>query len=169
MSAYVKEFLSLKCSGDVLNVVNPLGSKAQKEITESMAIIKKMKGIFLEQPMKLNLYDLCAGNALTSVLSVFLLPVLKAYAYDVKGRNRNWENASRFKYTLSNIYKLDPSTIGPDSVIISVHPCSKLAVRVCEIFNESSAKHLFLMPCCVGSYKTSFGMPLQKKLGKYLL
>jgi len=38
--SYLQKFLALRCSGDVLNVVNPLGNKAEKEISESMACLR---------------------------------------------------------------------------------------------------------------------------------
>src|SRR3989304_618388 len=46
---YINQFLNLKCSGDILNVVAPIPSK---EITESMGIIRLIKGLTIKEPMK---------------------------------------------------------------------------------------------------------------------
>ena len=128
-SQYVDEFMKLKCSSDVLSVVNPLGNKASKEITESMGIIKKLRKIVIKDPMKYTLYDLCAGNALTSVIASFLLPVKESIAIDVKWRKRRWHLAKRFTYLEYDIYDLASSFIEENSIIIAVHPCGNLARR----------------------------------------
>jgi hypothetical protein len=165
---YVSEFLSLKCSGDVLNVVSPMGSKASKEITESMGAIKKIRSHAIAEPMKYTLYDLCAGNALTSVLSVFLLPIKKAIAIDKRPRERNWNGAERFEYRFDDIYQLDPKLIEEDSIIISVHPCQKLARKVIEIYMNSQAEHLVLIPCCNGHLRL-VPQIIKEKIGAYLI
>jgi hypothetical protein len=145
---YVSEFLSLKCAGDVLNVVAPLGTKASKEITESMAVIKVLRGITLKRPMELKLLDLCAGNALTSVLAVHLLPVKEAFAMDKRMRKRRWHAVKRFVYIQSDLVDF-PSFIEP-SVVIAVHPC-KTAVGVVDYFRKSrGAEYLVMIPCCRG-------------------
>lgn len=177
---YVDEFLSLKCSGDVLNIVNPLGTKAQKEITESMAIIKWLKRIAIKEPMKYTLYDLCAGNALTSILAVHLLPIKQAYAVDKRIRKRNWGLAKRFEYLNMDIGKADilSNLFLPcdNNIVISVHPCSKLAERVIGIYLQSQTEHLILMPCCNGSvyhhkedkkFNEEIPIGIKKKLSKY--
>jgi hypothetical protein len=102
INEYVDKFLSLKCSGDVLNSVSKSG-KSEKEITESMAIIKHLKKIVLLEPMKYTVVDLCAGNALTSVLSAFMFPVKEAIAVDKNRRKGHYENVKRFVYYERNI------------------------------------------------------------------
>ena len=166
MNHYIDEFLSLRCAGDVLNVVNPLGNKSQKEITESMAVIKRIKHIVLkDEPMTYSVVDLCAGNALTSVLAAFLFPIKQAIAVDKKPRNRKWNTADRFDYRLRDILN-DPITgIDKNTIIISIHPCGKLAEKVCEIYNKSEASHLILMPCCKGQFKSN--QWLKERLGNY--
>ena len=188
MNKYLNEFLSLKCSGDVLNTVNPLGKKSAKEITESMGIIKSIKSFFLEHPMEVTLIDLCAGNALTSVLAVHLLPVKYAIAVDKKERYRRWDSAKRFQYIFEDIYSLDlldklnllqKSDYCTDIyqfrwlkepvVIISSHPCSNLAVRIIELYNSiRGQKALVLIPCCRGGIiKSKIPQYLVDKLGNY--
>jgi len=161
---YIAMFLRLRCAGDVLNVVSPI-QNITKEITESMAVIKYIKRITIKQPMKYTIYDLCAGNALTSVLSVFMLPVKNAVSIDKKDRKRKWHLADRFKYLVKSIYDIKIREIEKDSIIISVHPCTSLAKEVIRIYNESSAKYLIIVPCCVGKIK---GLPefITNKLGK---
>ena len=149
---YVSEFLSLRCAGDVLNIVAPLGSRANKEITESMAIVKRLRPILLKQPVSLRLVELCAGNALTSVLVCHLLPVLSAKAYDVKKRRRHWFRCDRFTYYQEDINGPKfGERLGNADIVIAVHPCRELAVEVCRLFVASRARYLLLMPCCKGS------------------
>lgn len=69
--SYVSEFLSFKCAGDVLNIVNPV-KRAEKEISESMAIINKLRPLVLADPMKYTLIDMCAGNALANLFNLNL-------------------------------------------------------------------------------------------------
>jgi hypothetical protein len=164
---YLSEFLSLRCAGDVLNVVSPLGTKAHKEITESMAIIKKLKPITLEKPMEYNVIDLCAGNALTSVLAAHLLPVKRALAIDSKIRKREWSKVQRFCYQAISIYDIKPDTVPENTIVISVHPCKGLANRVIDLYNQSAAQHLILMPCCNGAVKNKYSY-LCQTLGKYI-
>lgn len=146
---YVNQFLKLKCSGDVLNIVSPMGNP-EKEITESMAIIKRIKSILIGSPLEYTVYDLCAGNALTSVLSAFLLPVKEVIAIDKRERYRPFEKVKKFSYQFQNIYEVE--VYGPMSILISVHPCQELAKEVIRQFFVSQSQYLFLMPCCVGKF-----------------
>lgn len=164
MNPYLQEFLSLKCCGDVLNVVNLLGHKSAKEITESMSVIKKLKHITLKHPMQYSVVDLCAGNALTSVLSVFMLPVRNAVAIDKKDRDRPWHLVKRFEYHQKDIYK-DKIELDENSIIIAVHACGNLSEQICNLYLESEARHLIMMPCCEGHFKRN--QFLVEKLGKY--
>ncbi len=150
MSWYVDRFLNLKCSGDILNIVNPL-TKPMKEISESMGIIKLIKPIVLEDPMKYILYDLCAGNALTSIIASFLLPVARSIAVDVKMRKRPFEKVERFEYWERDINMWKLFVYDYHTIIISVHPCGKLAERIIDIFLNDKAEYLFLMPCCINN------------------
>ena len=165
---YTSEFLSLKCAGDVLNCCSPLGAKSQKEITESMGMIKRIRSIFLSEPMKYNLVDLCAGNALTSVLAVHLLPVSVAKAVDIKPRRRKWNKAKRFSYDELDIYGGTIfDYVDSDTIIICVHGCKDLARRVIEIYKKSNAKALFMMPCCNGKLTRKYPQSIIQTLGKY--
>lgn len=163
---YINEFLNLKCSGDVLNVVSPLGPKANKEITESMGIIKHIRSLTLKHPMGFTLYDFCAGNALTSVLSSYLLPIKNSIAIDIKVRKRNWKHAKRFEYQFQDIHNFNTNNIEENSIIISVHPCTQLAYDVINLFKKSKASYLFLMPCCSGRLDGRNTL-ITNKLGKY--
>jgi len=166
--SYLDEFLSLKCSGDVLNIVSPI-QNAQKEITESMAVLKKVRKISLKNPMNYILYDFCAGNALTSVLAAHLLPIKQVIAIDNRERSRDWYKAKRFTYEFSDIYDYPVNRINKDSIIVSIHPCSNLAERVIEIYNNSMAEFLILMPCCNGSIRIGTPDLIREKIGKYLI
>ncbi|MHC4604629.1 MAG: methyltransferase, partial [Planctomycetota bacterium] len=164
---YVSEFLSLKCAGDVLNATAPLGPRAEKEITEAMAVVSRLRGMALAEPMKYELYDLCAGNALCSVLAVHLLPIKFAHAVDKKPRNRRWDLVQRFEYLSCDIY--DSLSLKSPAIIISCHPCRDLAKRVIQIYHEQeSAAHLVLIPCCKGKIDTPLPTGiLKKRLSKY--
>lgn len=154
MNRYVDEFLNMCCSGDVLNAVSRM-SFAQKEISESMGIIKKLKPIVLKDPMKYNVVDLCAGNALTSVLAVHMLPITKAVAIDKKKRKGNYKAVKRFEYIEADITTMgiyaSKEIYTMDTIIISVHPC-KTANIIIDIFNETPTAALIMMPCCNSTY-----------------
>lgn len=167
--SYVSEFISLKCSGDVLNVVSPLGSKASKEITESMAVLKKLRGITLHNPMHHTLYDICAGNALTAVTAVHLFPVKEAIAIDKRPRKRKWHLAKRFSYINENVYDIKPDFFEEDAIIIAIHACTDLANRIIDLYLDSKASHLILMPCCEGVKTMYFPEIFKERLGTYLL
>lgn len=167
MTKYLGKFLSLDCCGDILNIVTPL-SHAPKEITESMAIIERLRGEVLPNPMKYQILDLCAGNALTSLTSVFLLPVKQAVAVDKKKRNRDYHKANRFRYVELDIFTDETfNFIDENTIIISIHPCRGMAARVVEIYNNSPARSLYLMPCCIGKYRIPAKQFLCENLGKY--
>jgi len=182
---YVDEFLSMKCCGDVLNVCNPIGKNARKEITESMALIKRVKTLALSHRRKYNVLDLCAGNALTSVLAVHLLPVEYAVAIDKRPRERQWDKVERFIYRNEDIFDLEFSFyikgtkpacpesgfllnkyINRDTIIVSSHPCGELARRIIEIYKNSPAKALFMLPCCYGKLHRNYPQELFTKMSK---
>ena len=167
LSDYLLRFLNLKCSGDILNVVNPINSPG-KEISESWSILRKIKPLILSNKMQYNVLDLCAGNALTSIMSVFILPVKNALAIDIKVRKRHYELAQRFDYQEQNIHNEEVyNFIDRNTIIVSSHPC-KHALRVVEIFNNSLAKALCMIPCCNGNFDSLTGIGfLRDKLNKY--
>ncbi len=104
MNKYLEQFLSLNCSGDVLNACLPINNPS-KEITEAMAMIRQIKPIVLANKMRFALIDLCAGNALTSIIAVHLLPIKGALAIDLKPVQRpHRENVKRFVYLKGDIY-----------------------------------------------------------------
>lgn len=130
-----------------------------------MAIIERLRDDCLNNPMKYNIVDLCAGNALTSLIAVHLLPVESATAID---RMERKYLARRFKYIGSDIFQESIyQYINENTIIISVHPCRNLAQRVVEIYNNSKARKLLLMPCCIGKYKLPAHNFLMDKLGAY--
>jgi hypothetical protein len=167
MMKYFDTFMSLRSSGDILNVVNPLGSRASKEITESMAMFSRLRKIALKAPMEYSLIDLCAGNALTSVLAAHVLPLKESIAVDKKLRKRGWESVRRFRYLNQDIFDDSIYELITDrTVICSVHPCSRLASRIVEIYLKSPAPYLVMMPCCEGQIKIN-GSFLRERLGRY--
>lgn len=145
---YNDMFLKLRCSTDVLNAVYPL-NRPRKEISESMAIIQKIKGLTIRNPGLL-LLDLCAGNALTSILAAHLLPIHEAEAFDIRENKRDFSAVKKFSYTKEDIVEFPWDSLR-HTIIISSHPC-KLATKIIDIFNKSDAKALCIIPCCRGEW-----------------
>ena len=166
MNKYMERFLSLRCCGDVLNSVSKM-SRPEKEVSESMAIIKHLKNIVLAKPNKYAVIDLCAGNALTSVLAVHLLPIKYAIAIDKHKRKGEYNRVSRFDYLEGDIDLNYYNINRKDSVWISVHPC-QTAEKIVKLFNKSKAHALIMMPCCHGLSDDVFGKSwLRRKLSEY--
>jgi len=168
---YVSEFLQLKCAGDVLQCVGPM-KKADKEISESMAVIHRLRAITLAEPMRYGLVDLCCGNALASVTAVHLLPVKWAIAVDKRPRKMG-RVPDRFERVKADIVKHPEDVlvaIGFDRarepfIVVSIHPCQGLADAVIEIYNDlGGARHLIMMPCCVGPHVP---LPAFMGVGRY--
>jgi len=175
---YINEFFDLTCYPDILDILNPISGR-KKEITEAMAVIKYIRRLALKSPdKKFLVYDFCAGNALTSTIATFLYPNVESYAIDLAIRDREWDRIQGFNYVQSDIYKDNwkymisqmrvtyPLT---EVIVVGVHPCRGLANRIIEIYNESNADHLILMPCCTGdNYKYSLPTVIKEKVGDYL-
>jgi len=163
---YVSEFLQLKCAGDVLQCVGPM-KKADKEISESMAVIHRLRAITLAEPMRYGLVDLCCGNALASVTAVHLLPVKWAVAIDKRPRKmgRVPDRFQRIEENIMSGLSLPPYAWDSPFVIVSIHPCQGLAERVVELYNRhEAARHLIMMPCCVGPHVP---LPAFMGVGRY--
>ena len=162
LKSHLSRFLNLRCSGDILNVVNPINNP-EKEISESWSILRKIKPLTLSDKMQYNILDLCAGNALTSIISIFVLPVKSALAMDIKVRKRHYELAQRFDYQEQDIHECEVyNFIDRNTIIVSSHPC-KHALRIIEIFNNSLAKALCLIPCCNGEFDDLPGIGFLKE------
>lgn len=166
MNKYFEQFNSLRSSKDIVDAVGSI-SGFKKEVTESMAIITQLKRIVLKYPNEYNVLDLCAGHSLTSLISSFLLPIKYNLAIDVRSNEKlNYKGVNRFHYLSMSIF--DPyifELIDSKTIIISVHPCGKLAKRVIEIYNDSQASNLIIMPCCSGEFHMDEF--IVKKLGNY--
>jgi len=165
---YLDEFLSMKCCGDILNVLNPIQG-LKKEISESMAVIKRLRKALIKNPDKYILYDLCAGNALTSVIATHLFQTKHTYAIDVLTRERRWDKIRGFTYINDNIHNDTMcDRIENNSIIIAVHPCDNLATRVVDIYNQSKAEMLLIMPCCNGPMNINLPPVIKEKIGSYI-
>jgi hypothetical protein len=145
----------------------PLGNKAMKEVTESMAVIKRLKKYVLPEPGKYRLYDLCAGNALTGVIAAHLLPFAETIAIDYRKRERDWGRVRRFSYRNEDILEMDPDSIPENSILIGVHPCGELSSKIIDLYQESKADHLVIMPCCNGEID-KLNRFLVEQMGPYL-
>ena len=168
---YVNKFLNLKCAGDIIGIAGPM-KKYEKEITEAMSIREALRKFTIKEPMQYTLVDLCSGNALVPLLAAFTLPVKKAIAVDIRERNRPWHMANRFEYITCNIREDEIlKTIhkqGP-VVITACHACKSLATQIIDIFGAlDNAKHLIMMPCCIGQTKGYCPPIVKEKLGRYL-
>lgn len=162
----VNDFLSLKCAGDILNVCSPINNP-EKEITEAMAVVKRIRPIVLSEPNKYSVVDMAAGNGLVGVITAFLLPVREVVAVDILPRVRKWETVRKFSYRLSRVQDFTPPT-GP-WILAACHPCGDVAARVIDkYFMSSQCRHLILMPCCCGTPPNKIPAAITGKLGKYL-
>ncbi len=174
MSKYISEFLSLNCVPDILGVVNPI-NKIEKEISEAMAIRNVIRQITLKEPQKYAVLDLCAGNALGSVLTAFTLPVIETIAVDKLKRDRDWHKIRAFTYLEEeDIYEefwtaKKEKLITPYPIIlISIHCCKDLANQIIKIYHANdNIKHLIIMPCCEGPLTSDFIPEPIRKAGKY--
>jgi len=168
---YVDYFLKLKCAPDILGIVSPISAGPAKEISEAVTIIKRLREETVKDPMKYNVLELCAGNPIPSILSVFCQPVEYAVAFDKREIKRDWEKAKRFKYIQGDIYQNTVyDHINENTIIIASHPCSELSKRIVEIYLSSDARSLYFIPCCIGQYlPAEFPQKefLKNELGRY--
>ena len=165
-------FLELKCAGDVLNSVHPF-LNPEKEITETMAIVKKLKKTLITNPNKYTIFDFCAGNCLTSSLIAHLFKIVHVFAIDKEERDRpNFNKIKNFTY-LKKDFVLEKNSIidfiqmHSPSIIVSVHPCAELAHTIVDIYKNSKVDYLFLMPCCEGEYLYKYPSFIRNKLSRY--
>jgi hypothetical protein len=176
---HLEEFLSLRCAGDVLNAVGQVHC-AEKEITEAMGVVTRIRKLVLAHPGEYTVVDLCAGNCLTSVLIAHLLPVKEVVAVDIR-ENKKLLPVNKLNYVQKNIYDADLITAinrgGKETdskiIIVSVHACGELANRVVRIFNETRSDMLVLIPCCNGKIDNSrfkdFEIAVMTKYGAWTL
>lgn len=176
---YIDNFLNFNCSLDILklykggSVYRQLSNDFSKEISESMSIINTIKPI-VKAHKKVVLIDLCAGNALTSIISCFLFKNLKAIAVDLKVRKEDFSSVANFQYVNQDIntFEYIPE---PDEyvIIIGIHACKNRSLVVCDIYHKlhtiaKSNCTLVLMPCCIGKMKPNYTI-LNNTLSKYEL
>lgn len=169
-SPYLSKFLGLKCAGDILNVLNPIRSGVEKEVSEAWAIMSRVRDTVMAEPNRYNILELCGGNPTTGTLLTFLLPVTKTVVVDKDPVNRPYDRIKKFTYLEKNIFNDSMyDLIDSNTIMVAAHPCRNLAVRIIHLFNNSNAKELYLMPCCHGQIP-SFSQKnfLMEKLGAYL-
>lgn len=157
---YLTEFFNLRCAGDILNTIYP-ANNLEKEITESMAIINKIKHLILglEQKNKeITLIDAGSGNALTPLLATFIYKNVNSIAVDKNPRERNYSEVKRFNYyeysftgVIDDNCDFIRSTNPSDSIILTgVHACKNLTKYILYTAKNLNA-YVATMPCCVGS------------------
>jgi hypothetical protein len=145
---YLTDFLRLKCAGDIINAVSPVNN-FEKEISEAMAIRHNLRKIVLAKPMEYTVLDLCAGNALAGIISVFTLPIQYCHAFDIKPREREgFKTVKKWSYTKEDIHAFRPEFIEKRIILIASHACRDLAVKIIELYNQSKASALIMIPCC---------------------
>ena len=178
MNPLVSEFLSLECCEDILNVLNPINN-IEKELTESMSVVKEIKSLVMDKSKTFGIIELCAGNSLTSIISLFLYPqVKKVISLDIRMRDRDWDKIDNFNYVFADIYMnslihnglIDELEREVDEVMmVSIHSCGRLSEQVIRHFNTGNANYLFLNPCCEkGVDPKRMPQVVLDKLGKYL-
>jgi len=173
---YMTRFLSLKCAGDVINAVQPVAAFG-KEISEAMAIRLELRKFVLNTPeakMKYTVHDLAAGNCLTGVLAAFTLPVAEVCAVDRRRPKRECTREGQTVVRRWRHYQTDLMAplgrpfFGTD-ILVSSHPCKKLAERLVDMFLSGEAKALIMIPCCPDpeSVVDSYKLLWQKGMSKY--
>jgi len=168
MNTYIKQFQQLTCKQEIIDNILPINN-FKKEISESMSIIKHIRKIVLHNKnIHYTILDMCSGNALTSVLSSLLFKNVTSIAIDNLQRDRNWYAINRFFYINKSIYdkQFFKSIISKNTIIIGIHACTHLSKQIINIFKNSSAQHLILMPCCADEYY----IPkfIKQRIGNYL-
>jgi len=140
----------MKCAGDVINSVAPV-QRFHKEITEAMAVRQELRKIVLPKPMEFNVVDICAGNCLAGILSVFSLPVKACISIDKKDRHRQgFKDVRRWEYQKDDIYQPMNFFQGEPTVLVACHACGDLAERIINLYEEQDCvKGLVMIPCCV--------------------
>lgn len=147
---YIESFLELNCSCDILEILKPFRSGICKEISETWSMLKRVRSLTLTSKNKYNILDICAGNPLFSVTSAFLLPVEESVAVDKHIPDRDYSSIQNFKYLKLNIHNDSIYDIIDEyTILVSIHPCKRLATRIVDIYNKSKAQCLFMMPCCI--------------------
>ena len=153
---YLDKFAGLKCAADVLDATRPI-NKEDKEITEAMAVVKVLRKFTLKHPGRFTIIDLCAGNALVSVIAAHLLPVKKCIAIDIADRPRPYDRVNNFQYLQADIMTPTlPQWLcmqGSSVILVATHPCSYRASRIIDVYNSTpNAVGLVMVPCCSGYY-----------------
>ncbi len=165
--SYINEFFRLRCSKDILDILQPIRN-LDKELTEAMGIIRRIKEL---ETKNITIIDMCSGNALVPVISAFLLPDIKyTIAIDKYRREREWNKINKFCYIQENIYNIFPKVINDwnPCIITASHPCSRLANRIIDLYNNSNAHALILIPCCIGNLENKIPHIIERKIGKYM-
>jgi len=171
-NTYINQFLTLKCAGDIINILQPISSGTNKEVSEAWTIMKRMRNqVFKKEKGYYNLVELCAGNPVSGLLSHFCLPFKWAVSVDKRLIKRDYSRVERYNYIEKNIYDSDITKyIDNRSIIIASHPCKDLATRIIEIYNTTEATGLYLLPCCEGTVpQFSQKQFLLEQLGRYHL
>jgi len=168
---YVDQFFRWNCKDDIMRVIPNFGSKPMKEITEAMAIRNMVSEIVIKEKnkMKYGIIDLCAGVGLAGIFCVYTLPVTEVIGIDIKKRAKNdYSKIKRYGFFEINIYNNSFINISIPIILVSVHPCKKLAEKVIDIYcKNDNIEYLFLMPCCNDNSK-SYDSFIESKLGKYV-
>lgn len=170
--SYINQFLELKCSPDVLGSVYPVIG-LEKEISESMAIIKRIKKVLVCSPDTYTVFDLCAGNCLTSSIIAHLFKVKHVYAIDKANRVRDgFSRIKNFSYTILDIVQSKSEIVNlmmksNPCIVISSHPCCDLAQEIIKIYKSGWGSYLVMIPCCHGRLIENYPSFLSEKLSKY--
>lgn len=177
----LNEFLSLRCAGDVINAVAPLRNPC-KEISESMAVVRRLKPFFLQRPMELCLVDACAGNALTGILAVHLLPVCWVRVMDREPRRRpghvRVKRLDYVEHTFGDVARdviragscrWWPGSVRPAAgyILTATHPCGTASTLVDIYRQDERCVGLVMLLCCKGQLPITVPQAVVDKIGKY--
>jgi len=131
--------------------------KANKEITEAFAVInilnREIK--YQQKDKEIAIFDLGCGKGYFSMLSSWIFSYTELFACDYNTNmdighfdffsNVTYEQINLFDTKIINfINELDYDEI----ILVGIHSCKQLAIRNIELFNQTKAQKLILIPCC---------------------
>ena len=149
-----------------------------KEYWETHDVYKKSIPYILK---KLNLsrfhtiHDFCAGHGANIPYAITRNKAKYGVAHNIfapKSSKKLWSYygriAARMTYKIEDIYQ-EEYNLEDNSLVLSIHPCRGLALRVCDIAIENKAP-IVISPCCTGKIDPFFA-PFEniKKYDKWCL
>jgi hypothetical protein len=142
----VNQFLAKKCAGDVINSVTPLKNPL-KSLSTSWEVIKTIQPLTITEKGKYEVVNFCAGNCVAAIMAAHILPVKRTWAIDSKiTKKQGFENVDRFTTFEGMEIKDFIPRVQDNDIIIAIHPKPQECVDIIDLFNQTTAKVLCLVP-----------------------